>query len=149
MRNEIQQQLQKLALKRSIPFCYGCYTETPTGTCITCGSVDLMRLLPEVWLDYGTSWIIEHILETELESVDLEDAFEESVRQCYPEETKVGWMTFDTVTLMKENDPVGWRCALSEYESNEESEGNIISFDGGSTYYGIQSLEDLIKQEGA
>lgn len=53
------------------------------------------------------------------------------------------------VTLMKENDPVGWRCALSDYESEEESEGNIISFDGGSPYFSIQSLEDFIEKEGA
>ena len=71
------------------------------------------------------------------------------MRECYPEETKVGWMTFDTITLMKENDPVGWRCALVDYEAQEESEGNIISFDGGSTYYNTQSLEEFIEQEGA
>lgn len=54
-----------------------------------------MRLLPGVGCEYGTDWIIKHILKTELEAVDLEEAFEESIRQCYPEETKVGWMTFD------------------------------------------------------
>lgn len=149
MKDEIQKQLQQLALKRSIPFCYGCYKEAPTGRCNSCGSDDLMRLLPEVGCEYGTDWIIRHILETELEPVNLEEAFEESIRQCYPEETKVAWMTFDTVTLMKENDPVGWRCALSEYESEEESEGNIISFDGSSLYYSIQSLENFIEQERA
>lgn len=69
------------------------------------------------------------------------------MRECYPEDTKVGWMAFDTVTLMKENDPVNWRCGLSEYESQEESEGNVISFDGVSTFYSIQSLEEFIEQE--
>lgn len=149
MNDEIQKQLQEIALKRSIPFCYGCYKEAVTGRCTSCGSDDLMRLLPEVGCEYGTDWIIRHLLKTELEAVNPEEMFEESVRQCYPEETKVGWMNFDTVTLMKENDPTGWRCALSEYESEEESEGNIISFDGGSTYYSFQSLEDFIEQEGA
>lgn len=148
MKNEIQQKLEQIALNRSIPFCYGCYKEAPTGCCEPCGSDDLMRLLPGVGCEYGTHWIIKHILETELEAADLEEAFEESIRQCYPEETKVGWMTFDTVTLMKENDPVGWRCALSEYESEEECEGNILSFDNGSTYFSIHSLEDFIEQEG-
>lgn len=105
--------------------------------------------MPDVGCEYGTNWIIKHILETGLDAVDLEEAFKEFMRQCYPGETKVGWMSFDTVTLMKENDPVGWRCALSDYESEEESEGNIISFDGGSTYFSIQSLEDFIEKEGA
>ena len=147
MKNEIQQKLEQIAFNRSIPFCYGCYKEARTGCCKFCGSDDLMRLLPEVGCEFGTSWVIKHILETELEAIDLEEAFEDSVRECYPKETKVGWMTFDTLTLMKENDPVSWRCALSEYESEEESEGHITSFDGGSTYYSIQSLEEFIEQE--
>lgn len=144
MNDEIQQKLQQLALNRSIPFCYGDYIECPSGRCPKCGSGDLMRFLPEVGCEYGTDWIIRHILETELEATNLEEAFEESVRECYPEETKVGWMTFDTVSLMKDQDPVGWRCALSEYESQEESEGNIISFDGGSTYFSRAALEEFL-----
>lgn len=144
MNNEIQQQLHQLALKRSIPFCYGCYKEAPTGRCNSCGSDDLMRLVPEVGCEYGTDWIIRHILETELEAANLEEMFEDSVRQCYPEETKAGWMTFDTVTLMREQDPIGWRCALGDYESQEESEGNIVSVDGGATYYYSQELSLLL-----
>lgn len=147
MNNEIREQLKELALKRSIPFCYGCYQEAPEGQCRSCGSDDLMRLLPGVGCEYGTDWIIRHILESELEPVKLEEAFEESVRQCYPEETKVGWMTFNTVTLMKDQDPVSWRCAVSEWESIEADEGNIISFDNGSTYYRTHELENLLAGE--
>lgn len=146
MRNEIQENLEKLAYKRSRPFCYQCYEVAPKGTCSLCKSDDLMREVPGVGVEYGTEWIINHILETELTPVDLEDAFEESVRQCYPEETKIGWMTFDTVTLMKENDPISWQCALSEYESHEESEGNIISFDNGSKYYWSHEVEQLLEE---
>ena len=147
MNDEIQQKLHQLALARSIPFCYGCYAEAPTGRCKTCGSDDLMRLLPGVGCEYGTDWIIHHILETELEPLNLEEAFEESVRQCYPEETKVGWMTFDTVTLMKDQDPIGWRCALTDYEADEESHGSIISSDGGATYYRLTEVEELVASE--
>jgi hypothetical protein len=42
---------------------------------------------------------------------------------------------------MKENDPISWQCALSEYVAQEESEGNIISFDGGATYYHLNDVE--------
>ncbi|OYZ24296.1 MAG: hypothetical protein B7Y39_01185 [Bdellovibrio sp. 28-41-41] len=144
MNNEIFEQLKELAFKRSIPFCYSCYKEAPTGLCKVCGSDDLMRLVPGVGCEYGTDWVIKHILETELTAVDLEEEFEESIRQCYPEETQVGWMTFDTLKLMKENDPVGWHCALADYESQEESEGNIISLDGGSTFYKVHCIETLL-----
>ena len=56
-------------------------------------------------------------------------------------------MEFDTVALMKEQDPISWRCALSEYESREESEGKIISFNYGSTYYSIHNIQSLISIE--
>ena len=106
-----------------------------------------MRLLPGAGCEYGTDWVIKYILETELTAVDLEEAFEQSVRDCYPETTKVAWCEFDTITLLKEQDPISWRCALSEYESNEESEGNIISFDNGSNYYYLSDIENLISTE--
>lgn len=48
MKTEIQKQLAVIALKRSIPFCYGDYIECPTGICRKCGSDDLMRLVPGV-----------------------------------------------------------------------------------------------------
>jgi len=148
MNNEIFEQLKELAFNRSIPFCYSCYKEAPTGCCKVCGSDDLMRLVPGVGCEYGTDWVIKHILESELTAVDLEEEFEESIRQCYPEETQVGWMTFDTVKLMKENDPVGWRCAFSDYESEELSEGNVMTFDNGSNYFRTQSVEELLEGNG-
>lgn len=148
MDSEIQTKLTKLAFKRSIPFCYGCYKEAPTGRCTSCGSDDLMRFLPGVGCEYGTDWVISHILNDEIETADLKEAFEESVRQCYPEETKVGWMTFDTVSLVKDQDPVSWRCALSEFESEEESEGNIVSFDSGEKFYWRSDIEKLLEGEG-
>lgn len=143
MKSEIQQKLETLAFNRTTPFCYGCYIQAPKGICPECHSDDLMRFVHGVGCEWGTEWIIKHILQSELESVDIEEQFEESIRECYPETTKVGWMEFDTVTLMKENDPVSWRCALSEYESSEEADGLIVSFDGGSTYYRSDDIEEL------
>ena len=85
--------------------------------------------------------MIKHILETELEPVDLDAAFEEMVRECYPEPTKVGWLDLDTVMVLKEMDPVSWSCAQSEWESQEADEGNIVSVDGGTTYYWQHKIE--------
>ncbi|MDZ4661855.1 MAG: hypothetical protein SGJ18_09595 [Pseudomonadota bacterium] len=147
MDTEIQKQLEQLAIKRSIPFCYGCYKEAPTGCCDACGSDDLMRLLPGDGCEYSTDWIIKSILESELTAVDLAEKFEEHIRQCYPETTQVGWMSLDTVSVMKDQDPVSWSCALSEWESQEAEEGTIISFDGGSTYYRCDDVENLLRTE--
>ncbi len=146
MNQEINEKLQKLAFERSTPFCYQCYHECPTGRCESCGCDDLMRSVSGVGCEYETDWVIQHILGTELEPVDLEENFEKMIRECYPETTKVGWLNFDTVTLLKEQDPVSWGCALSEYESKEESEGQIISFDNGSTYYRADDLEELVNR---
>lgn len=147
MKSEFQEQLKKLALKRSTAFCYGCYVKAPEGVCPQCHSDDLMRLLEGVGCDYGTSWMIDHILAEELEAVDLEEAFEEMIRSCYPEEVTIGWANFDTAGALKSLDPVGWRCAISDYESEEECEGNIISFDNGSTYYRSNDLKNLLARQ--
>lgn len=144
MQTEILEQLKRLALKKSIPFCYGCYKEAPTGRCVSCGSDDLMRLLPGVGCEWGTDWIVKHIIEDELTAVDTDDAFEESIRECYPETVKVGWLELDTVTVLRDQDPVSWEMARSEWESNEADEGNLISFDNGGTYYWTSGVEGLI-----
>jgi len=56
-------------------------------------------------------------------------------------------MTLDTVSVMKDQDPVSWSCAQSEWESQEADEGIIISFDNGSTYYRRDDVERLIESE--
>jgi len=85
--------------------------------------------------EYGLDWVINEILNEKLVPVNTEEAFEESVRSTLEKETvTIGWMSFDAVTIMKELDPISWKIAKSEYETIEESEGNIVSFDNGSTY---------------
>lgn len=147
MENEIQKRLKSIAFKRTIPFCYGCYREAPSGRCITCGSDDLMRLLPGEGCEYGTEWVVKAILSSELTLVDTDEAFEESVRQCYPETTQIGWMTLDTVQVLKEMDPISWDLAKSEWESAESDEGNLISPDNGVTYYWLADVESLLDSD--
>ena len=142
---ELYEKLTELAYQKSQPFCYNDYIVCPTGTCPVCGSDDLMRHLEGVGVEYGTDWVIKEILREELSAVDLEEAFSQSVEDCYGSTTTVGWGQFDTVTLLKEQDPIAWRCALSEYESNEESDGNIVTFDNGSNYYNTYEVEELVE----
>lgn len=146
MKSEIQQKLEQLAYKRTTPFCYGCYIKASKGVCPHCHSDDLMRHLDGVGVEWGTSWIIKHILEEELTPVDIDDAFEESIRQCYPEETTVGWMKFDTCDLLKSQDPIAWKIARDEYIDELASDEQIISFDNGSTYFWIHALQELLNE---
>ncbi len=77
---------------------------------------------------------------------NVEEAFERSIVDCYPETTKIGWLEYDTVTAIKELDPISWDCARSDWESNEESEGQIFSTDGGSTYYWTHEVETYLDE---
>ncbi|MFM6927214.1 MAG: hypothetical protein ACKOX6_02050 [Bdellovibrio sp.] len=142
MNSEIQQQLRNLALKRTIPFCYSCYQQAPTGVCKSCHSDDLMRLLPGHGCEYGLDWAIAAILREELMPVDTEEEFEESVRSCYPEEVQVGWMSFDAVSVMKEMDPVSWGLAMSEWLDQEVEDENIILISG--KYYNLSDAMALV-----
>lgn len=47
---------------------------------------------------------MKSILESELTTVDLDEEFEEYVRQCYPESIQVGWMNLDTVSVTVSTD---------------------------------------------
>ncbi len=80
MMSEIHEQLGRLAYDQSKPFCYGCYEEAPKGRCKSCGSDDLLRLIPGVGCEWGTDWVVKHILEIQLDPIDLEIAFEEPIR---------------------------------------------------------------------
>ena len=50
---EIMARLEKLAFKKTTPFCVGCYCQAPTGRCTRCGSDDLARELAGEGMDYG------------------------------------------------------------------------------------------------
>jgi hypothetical protein len=143
---ELQKRLEKLAYKKTIAFCYGCYVQAPLGKCARCGSDDLMRELADEGVEYGVDWVIRSLLSSELTSVNVEEAFEQSMVDCYPETTKIGWLEYDTVSTLKELDPVSWRCAQSDWESSEESDGQIVSFDGGVTYYWTQEVESYLDE---
>ena len=145
MNTEIQKKLNELAIKRSTPFCYHDYIECPDGRCPKCGSDDLMLSVRGVGCEYGTDWIVEHILQTELEPVNMDAAFEEMIRECYPETTTVGWLELDTISVLKEMDPISWRCAQADWESQEAGDEQIISFDNGSSYYSRKDLEEFIE----
>lgn len=143
MNPEIKTKLNQLALTISVPFCYSDYIECPTGNCPNCGSDDLMRLVPGVGCDWGTEWIINHILETKLSSVDVESMFEESIREAYPETTKIGWLEYDTASAIKELDPVSWDLAFSEWIDQEIENENILEVN--SSYFLMQDLSDLLQ----
>lgn len=138
---EIKDRLVDLALRVTTPFCYQCYVKAPSGVCSKCHSDDLMRHLSCVGVEYGTEWVIEHLLNENLEPVDIEERFEEYIRACYPEEVKVAWLTLDIVEVLKTCDETAWEIAESEYLDELEKGEEIFTFDNGCTYYWKNDLE--------
>ena len=143
---DLQDSLNRIACQQTIPFCYQCYKEAPTGTCPFCFSDDLMRLLPEVGCEYGTDWVIEHLISENLTSADTAETFEQSIRGSYDETIKIGWIEYDVVNAIKELDPISWELAESEWIDNEVSEGNLVTFNNGGRYYWLHDVEDFINE---
>lgn len=143
---DLKLKLEAIAWNKTYPFCYGCYKRVTGSHCDSCGSDDNMREYPLVGVEYGTDWVIKHLVETNLNPVNTESAFEESIAECYPETVKVGWMELDSISVMKTMDPVWWSMAISEWADNEVADEQLITFDNGSTYYRTSDLEDFIEQ---
>ena len=139
--SKLNSRLENLATKKSKPFCYSCYQVAPSGRCTLCGSDDLMRELAGEGVEWGLDWIIRSLIRDNLTPINAEETFEESVSSCYPDTVQVGWMTFDTIRVMKELDLIGWQIAQSDWVSSEVSDGIIMSFDNESTYYRTSDVE--------
>jgi hypothetical protein len=82
----------------------------------------------------------------QLHPADSARAFEDAIRDHYPETTQVGWLELDTVTVMKEMDPVSWRMAESEWIDLEVSEEQLVTFDLGSTYFWVREVEEYLEE---
>ena len=65
---------------------------------------------------------------------------------CYPETVKIGWIEYDTVSALKELDPVSWELAQSEWIDNEISDERMITFDNGSQHFWIHDVEQFVEE---
>ena len=144
--HSLRDDLTKIAFLKTIPFCYGCYAQAPAGKCRLCGSDDLMRELPGVGVEYGVDWVIRELLREHLTPANTLDSFEQSVAECYPETVKIAWIEFDTVTTIKELDPVSWKMAHSEYVDSEVDSGTLMTIDNGDTHYWLRDVEQFVEK---
>ena len=84
----IIERLQELAHEQSRPFCYSDYiTVEPdaegNAVCPRCGSDDLMREVPGVGVEFGYDWIVDHIVTTDGERVDVEELYRNLLDETY------------------------------------------------------------------
>ncbi len=101
---------------------------------------------PACGVEYGSAWIVREILREHLTPANTLKAFEESVAECYPESTEIGWIEYDTVSAIKELDPVSWDIAHNEWLDAEVSDGNLVTFYDGLNYYTVSDIEGLIAE---
>ena len=137
----IHGRLQDVAYKITDNFCYACYKVVTGEFCPTCGTDDFMRHLSGVGVEYGTEWVINHLLETRLTPVDGEELFEELLDECYPE-VKVGCCTFSPSQVMKELDPTCFRIGVQENLAALAEDGNLYEY--GGDYYRLEDLDDML-----
>ena len=86
--DSIKGKLEEMAWKASRPFCYMDYVTVQTdeaggAVCAECGSDDLMREVKGVGVEYGITWVMEHIVDTEGQRVDVEELYGGLLDECY------------------------------------------------------------------
>ncbi len=133
--------LESAAYKVSDNFCYGCYKVVDGEFCPTCHSDDFMRHLSGVGVEYGTEWVIAHLIEQHCTAVDGEDLFEEILDECYPEVT-VGCCTFSPSAVMKELDPTAFRIGAQENLDSLAEDSQL--YECNSDYYNTCDIDDML-----
>ncbi len=138
--DDFQERLKELAFAVSDNFCYGCYQVVKGDSCPSCYSDDFMRHLDGVGVEYGTDWVIEHLIKEHCGPIDEEEAYEELLNECY-EPVKVGYCQWEAGYVMRQLDPVAFRCGIADYFADT---GQFAEID--SQYYNISDIENMIDE---
>ncbi len=135
--------LESAAYKGTDNFCYSCYKVVDGEFCPTCHSDDFMRHLSGVGVEYGTEWVIQHLIEQHCTAVDGEDLFEEILDECYPEVT-VGCCTFSPSAVMKELDPTAFRIGAQENLDSLAEDSQLYECNGD--HYNTCDIDDMLDE---
>ncbi len=133
--------LESAAYKVTDNFCYSCYKVVDGEFCPTCHSDDFMRHLEGAGVEYGTEWVITHLIEQHCTAVDGEDLFEEILDECY-EEVKIGYSTFSPSQIVKELDPTAFRIGAQENLDSLAEDSQL--YECNSDYYNTHEVEEMI-----
>jgi len=133
--------LDAAAYKISDRFCYGCYKVVDAEFCPTCHSDDFMRHVEGVGVEYGTEWVIDHIIQDRCESVDDEELFDEMLDECYPE-IELGCCSWSPSHVMNELDPTAYRIGVQEHIDSLVEDCQLYESDGD--YYQVFDIEEIL-----
>ena len=138
--DDLKEKLAALAFDMTDNFCYSCYKVVDGDRCPGCGSDDFMRHLDGVGVEYGTDWVIEHLIKEHCSPIDGEEQFEELLNETC-ETVKIGSLEYDPGYVLRNIDPVAFRCGVSDMLADEEQ---FIEVDG--QYYQVYDIENMIEE---
>jgi len=140
---QLHARLEAAAYKVTQNFCYSCYRVVKDDYCPTCHSDDFMRHLAGVGVEYGTEWVIEHLISTRCTPVDGEEMFAEMLDECC-EEVKIGCCTFSPSQIMKELDPTAFRVGTQENLDSLAEDAQLYEANGN--HYNITDIESMLDE---
>ena len=102
-----------------------------------------MRHLAGDGVEYGTEWVIDHLISQNCQPVDGEEMFEEILDESY-EEVKIGCCTFSPSDIMKELDPTAFRIGVTENLDSLAEDCQLYQSDG--KYYQTTDIEEMLDE---
>jgi hypothetical protein len=138
--DDLREKLMILAFNLTDNFCYSCYKVVKADKCPSCGSDDFMRHLQGVGVEYGTEWVIEHLIKEHCSSIDEDELYEDLLNETC-EKVKIGTLEYEAGYVLKNIDPVAFRCGVSDMLSDEDQYAEI---DG--QYYHVFDIENMIEE---
>ena len=139
----IHARMESAAYKVTDNFCYSCYKVVEGDRCPNCFSDDFMRHLAGVGVEYGTEWVIEHLITQNCSAVDGEEMFEEMLDQCYSE-LSIGCCTFSPSDIMRQLDPTAFRIGVSENLDSLAEDCQLYEANG--SYYQTSDIEEMLDE---
>jgi hypothetical protein len=140
---EIHARLEQAAYAATDNFCYGCYKVVKEDHCPNCGTDDFMRHLSGVGVEYGTDWVIRHLLQTHCTPVDGDAMYEAFLDECWPE-VKIGCGTYSPSQIIKELDTVAFEIGAKENLDDLAEDGVLYELDGD--YYRIEDIDAMLSE---
>jgi len=111
-------------------------SRTPTVSSVSSSLVKI----DGVGVEYGTEWVIEHLIKEHCSPIDAEEQFEELLSETC-ETVKIGSLEYDPGYVLRNIDPVAFRCGVSDMLFDEDQ---YIEIDG--QYYQVYDVENMAEE---
>lgn len=98
-----------------------------------------MREVDGVGCEYGTDWIMGHIIETQGEEVDIDELYREVLDELYPP-IQFGNLEYSPSAVLEAVDPVAFQMDVQENADNEIQDAWLIGLNG--KYYRMEHITD-------